>query len=54
MEKQIAKHRDVYVRIGEVLHPGVKIVIGKFPRVFKEKVLRSTLREIKGEIVPTG
>ncbi len=52
--KETAKHRDVYVRIGEVLHPGVKIVIGKFPRVFKEKVLRSTLREIKGEIVATS
>jgi len=54
IEKETAKHKNVYVRVGNVLYPGVKIVIGKFPRVFKEKVLRSTLREVKGEIVATA
>jgi len=51
IDKGIAGHKNVSVNVGSVLYPGVKITIGKFTRVFKEKILRSTLREVKGEIV---
>jgi len=54
IEAETEKHKSAYVRIGNVLYPGVKVVIGKFPRLFNEKVIRATLREVKGEIVATA
>lgn len=54
IEKVASGHKNVHVKVGYVLYPGVKVVIGKFTRVFKEKLERTTLREIKGEIVPAA
>lgn len=51
IEKEISAHKDSYVRVNKNLFPGVKVIIGKIPRIFNDKITHTTLREIKNEIV---
>ncbi|MBN2288320.1 MAG: DUF342 domain-containing protein [Candidatus Glassbacteria bacterium] len=53
IDAEIEKHRVAFVQVKRSLYPGVKITIGKFQRVFNERLDGKTFREIKGEIIPT-
>ena len=54
LETEIEKRREAFVKVTKRLYPGVKIIIGKFHRVFNEQFDGKTFREIKGEIIPTA
>ncbi|HUU27333.1 MAG TPA: FapA family protein [archaeon] len=54
IDAKIRAHKDSYVKIHKTLFPGVKIIIGKFTHLFKERIDHTVLREIKGEIVGTA
>jgi uncharacterized protein len=53
IEKSLEEHHNCYVAVKKTLYPGVKISIGKFNKAFNERLDGKTLREIKGEIIPT-
>jgi uncharacterized protein (DUF342 family) len=54
LDAKAGEHKNAYVKVTGLLHPGVKVAIGKFSRVFNEKQGHATLREVKGEIVPSA
>ncbi len=49
--QKIGDHHNAHVKITGMLYPGVKVVIGKFTKVFNDKLGHTTLREAKGQIV---
>ncbi len=51
VDKKIGEHRNAHVKVSGALYPGVKVVIGKFTRVFNDAMSHTTLREARGEIV---
>ena len=51
IKKDIANAGVSYVKVLKTMHPGVKITIGKFSKVFKEQVDRKVIKEVRGEIV---
>jgi len=52
LDAEIAQHKNSSVTIHQVLYPGVKVLIGRYPRVFKEQMQHAVLREVRGEIIP--
>ncbi len=51
VNQKIGDHRSAQIKITGTLHPGVKVVIGKFTKVINEQMGHTTLREARGEIV---
>jgi uncharacterized protein len=51
VDQKIGDHLNAHVKITGTLYPGVKVVIGKFTKVFNDKMGHTTLREAKGQIV---
>ncbi|MFH1068177.1 MAG: FapA family protein [Candidatus Glassbacteria bacterium] len=51
IDQKMGEHRNAQIKVTGTLYPGSKLVIGKFPKVFNEKMERTTFREVKGEIV---
>jgi len=51
VDRKIGDHNNAQIKISGTLYPGVKVVIGKFTKVFSDKMGHTTLREAKGQIV---
>ena len=52
IKKEIENSGASYVKVMKTMYPGVKITIGKFSKVFTEKLERKVIKEVRGEIVP--
>lgn len=51
INQDIAQHKDAYVKVIRTVHPGVRIVIGRYTKLINEEIEGAVLREIKGDIV---